>query len=180
MYGNCRGEHLQLPYFGIMKATFIPPHDLIHPVLPIRCNGKLKFPLCFKCASLENDKECTCSISERSFTHTYCTPEIEVAINMGYILDGEHEVLHWPQTEMYDSYLKEGRLFTSYINTFLKIKQQASDFPENIQTEDEQRKYIERYFEHEGILLDQNCIMKNYVIQYITVFSIYLNIFSIH
>ena len=71
IYGNCTGEHLKLPYFGIMKATFIPPHDLIHPVLPIRSNGKLKFPLCFKCASLANDKECTCSISERLFTHTY-------------------------------------------------------------------------------------------------------------
>ena len=64
MYGNCTGEHLKLPYFGIMKATFIPPHDLIHTVLPIGCNRKLQFPLCFKCASLENDKECTCSISE--------------------------------------------------------------------------------------------------------------------
>ena len=97
------------PYFGIMKVTFIPPHDLIHPILPIRCNGKLKFPLCFKCASLENDKECTCPISERSFIYTYCTPEIEVAINMGYIIEEVHEVLHWPQTEMYDLCLKKRR-----------------------------------------------------------------------
>ena len=156
MYGNCTGEHLKLPYFGIMKATFIPPDDLIHPILPIRCNGKLKFLLCFKCASLENDKGCTCPISERSFTHTYCTPEIEVAINMGYIIEEVHEVPHWPQTEIYDPCLKK-----DYINSFLKIKQQASDFPENIQTEDEQRKYIERYSDHEGILLDQKLIKKN-------------------
>ena len=48
-----------------MKARFIPPTNLLHPVLPIRCNGKLKFPLCYKCASVENDKECNCQISGR-------------------------------------------------------------------------------------------------------------------
>ena len=41
-----------------------------------------------------------------------------------------YEVLHWPQTEMYDCKLKQGGLFTNYINTFLKIKQQASGLPE--------------------------------------------------
>ena len=35
------------------------------------------------------------------FTHTYCTPELEVAINMGYTIIQIHEVLHWQETEMY-------------------------------------------------------------------------------
>ena len=47
-YTNCKGTHLTLPYFGAMKATFLPPTNLLHPVLPIRCNkDKLKFPLCY-------------------------------------------------------------------------------------------------------------------------------------
>ena len=103
MYYECKGEHLKLPYFGLMKCKFIPPTNLIHPVLPVRCNGKLKFPLCYKCAITENSEECTCSISDRSFVHTYCTPEIEVAINVGYIIEEIYEILHWAETEMYNT-----------------------------------------------------------------------------
>ena len=131
---KCDGEHLKLPYFGLIKATFILPKNLLHPVLPIRCNGKLKFPLCYKCACEENQQEGNCHIEDRSFTHTYCTPEINVAINMGYIIKELHEVLHWPNTEMYNPVTKQGGLFTVYINTFLKIKQQASGYPTNIYT----------------------------------------------
>ena len=93
-YTNCRGVYLCLPYFGVMKVTFLPPTKLLHPVLPIKCNKKLKFPLCFNCAEKENKNKCTCTDKERSFTHTYCTPEIETAINMGYQIVKIHEVLH--------------------------------------------------------------------------------------
>ena len=159
-YDNCQGLHWALPYFGIMKATFLPPKHLLHPILPLKCNGKLKFPLCYKCAVTENSEECTCSDEERSFTHTYCTPEIETAINMGYKITQYHEVLHWKESEQYDPLTKEGDLFTSYINTFLKLKQQASRFPEYIQTDEEKDHYIEQYFLHEGILLEKDLIEK--------------------
>ena len=104
-----------------MKATFIPPTDMLFPILPLKCNGKLKFPLCYKCACSEQ-KECICTIEERMFTHTYCTPEIEIAMNLGYFVYKVHEVLHWPETEVYDPSSKKGGLFTGYINTFLKLK----------------------------------------------------------
>ena len=148
-----------------MKARFIPPVNLRHPILPVRCNGKLKFSLCYKCAAEENTEQCKCFMSDRSFTHTYCTPKIEVAINMGYIIEEIYEVLHWPETEMYNPETKQGGLFTEYIKTFLTIKQQASGFPSEIQTSEEQDKCIQRYFEHEGILLDKNLILKNSVLR---------------
>ena len=160
-YSPCKGEHLVLPYLGIIKASILPPTDLIHPVLPIKCNGKLKFPLCYKCACTEKKENCTCSDSERMFTHTYCTPELEVAINMGYEIVQVHEVLHWSETEMYDAEKKEGGLFTRYINSFLKLKQQASGYPDHIHTEKEKDEYIQKYFTHEGILLDKKSIEKN-------------------
>ena len=150
-----------LPYFGIMKVTVLPPTNLIHPILPIKCNGKLKFPLCYKCACTEQKGECTCLDSQRMFTHTYCTPELEVAINMGYEIVQVHEVLHWSQTEMYDTQTKKGGLFTRYINSFLKLKQEASGYPEHVQTEEDKDTYIEQYLLHEGILLDKNSIEKN-------------------
>ena len=68
---------------------------------------------------------CQCLDSERMFTHTYCTPEIEVALNMGYIIIAIHEVLHWPESEMYDPITKQGGLFTEIHKTlFLKLKQE--------------------------------------------------------
>ena len=161
MYANCTGEHLKLPYFGLMKATFLPPTDLYHPILPVKCNGKLKFPLCFKCASKESKTMCRCEEYDRCFTHTYCTPEIEVAVNMGYQILKVHEVLHWPKTEMYDTKSKKGGLFTEYINTFLKLKQQASGYPSNVNTEEEKNEYIRKYYEHEGILMARESIEKN-------------------
>ena len=159
-YQNCEGYHWALPYFGVMKATFKPPKDLLHPVLPLKCNGKLKFPLCYKCACSEKE-DCNCSDEERSFTHTYCTPEIEVAINMGYQITQVHEVLHWIETEVYDPSSKSGGLFTGYINTFLKLKQQASGFPEHVKTDQEKDDYIQQYLLHEGISLDKKLIQKN-------------------
>ena len=160
-YSPCPGVHWELPYFGVMKVTVLPPTNLLHPVLPLKCNGKLKFPLCYTCACNETQEMCQCLDSERMFTHTYCTPELEVALNMGYILIQIHEVLHWPETEMYDPVTKQGGLFTQYINTFLKLKQEASGFPPHIKTEQEKDKYIQEYLDHEGILLDKESIVKN-------------------
>ena len=160
-YHPCEGKHWVLPYFGVMKVTILPPTNLIHPVLPLKCNDKLKFPLCYKCACNESKDMCGCLDSERMFTHTYCTSELEVAVNMGYTIIQIHEVLHWPESEMYNPSTKEGGLFTKYINTFLKLKQESSGYPQHIQTDEEQNKYIEDYFQHEGILLDKNSIQKN-------------------
>ena len=160
-YFPCEGKHWVLPYFGVIKVTVLPPTDLIHPVLPLKCNGKLKFPLCYKCACLENKEMCKCLDSDRMFTHTYCTPELEVAMNMGYSIIQIHEVLHWEETEVYDHVTKKGGLFTGYINAFLKLKQESSGYPQYITSEEEKKEYIEKYFEHEGILLEKESISKN-------------------
>ena len=142
-----------------MQVTVLPPTDLIRPVLPLKCNGK--FPLCYKCACNENEDMCTCLDNDRMFTHTYCTPELEVAINMGYTIIQIHEVLHWKESEMYNPVTKEGGLFTQYINTFLKLKQESSGYPQNVKSKEEKQAYIDQYLHHEGILLDKECIDKN-------------------
>ena len=160
-YFPCEGKHWVLPYFGVIKVRVLPPTDLIHPILPLKCNGKLKFTLCYKCACLENKEMCKCLDSDRMFTHTYCTPELEVAMNMGYSIIQIHEVLHWEETEVYDHVTKKGGLFTGYINAFLKLKQESSGYPQYITSEEGKKEYIEKYFEHEGILLEKESISKN-------------------
>ena len=97
---------------------------------------------------------------ERSFIHTYCTPEIEVAINMGHQIVKIYEVLHWSESEMYYVKNKTGGLFTKYINTFLKLKQQASGFPSEISTVEQKKDNIDKYLVREGIMLDKKKLKK--------------------
>ena len=73
-------------YFGIAKVRILPPRGLYHPVLPYRSNGKLKFPLCKTCADTENQNPCPCLEEERELTGTWCTPEIQTALRLGYTL----------------------------------------------------------------------------------------------
>jgi hypothetical protein len=158
---QCLNKHQKLPYFGLIKVTLLPPQNLIIPVLPVRINGKLKFPLCYTCALNESKGECHCSKEKRMITQTYCTPEVEVALNMGYELIKIHQVLHWKDSEVHNVETKEGGLFTSYINTFLQLKQQASGYPENVTTEKQKKEYIDSYFDHEGVQLNPDEIEKN-------------------
>ena len=100
---------------------------------------------------------CKCLDSDRMFT---CTPDLEVAMNMGYSIIQIHEVLHSEETEVYDHVTKKGGLFTGYINAFLKLKQESSGYPQYITSEEGKKEYIEKYFEHEGIVLEKESFLK--------------------
>ena len=65
------------------------------------------------------------------------------------------------QNQKYDPFSKRGGLFSPYINTFLKIKQEASGPPDWIKSDADSVKYVEEYFEKEGISLDKCSIKKN-------------------
>ena len=43
-------------FFGLAKCTVLPPYGLYHPVLPLRQNDKLTFPLCRTCVETEMEK----------------------------------------------------------------------------------------------------------------------------
>lgn len=123
----------------------LPPRKLYHPVLPYRSQGKLKFPFCRTCAGAENQHACTCSVEERVITGTRCTPEIQMAVRKGYKILKIYEVYHFEQSSQYDTISGEGGLFAKYVNTFLKIKQDASGFPSDCDSEEPKREYIRQY-----------------------------------
>ena len=52
-------------------------------------------------------------------------------------------------------------MFKEYVNTFLKIKQEASGYPKDCVTDEQKRAYIDEYYEHEGIRLDPEKIEYN-------------------
>ena len=154
--------HIDLTsYFGLVKCTIEPPCNLYHPVLPYRCGNKLTFPLCRTCVEtqlkmplLERRIDCPHTSEERALTGTWCTPEIQEALNQGYQLQKVHEIWHFPR--------KNKDLFTSYVNTFLKIKQEASGWPEEVGTDPtKRRQYLLDYEQHESIQLQYENIKKN-------------------
>ena len=78
-------------YFGIAKCTVLPPYELYHPVLPLRHNDKLTFLLCRTCVETEMEKPmldrsyvCSHTPEQRQITGTWCTPELEKAVEKGY------------------------------------------------------------------------------------------------
>jgi hypothetical protein len=105
-------------YFGLIKCTVLPPRGLFHPVLPYRTQGKLMFPLCKACADTCNQAPCTHSERERAIQGTWCSVELEKALEKGYHILQMHEVWHFPETSE--------ALFKDYVDTFLKIKQESS------------------------------------------------------
>ena len=148
------------PYFGLIQCQVLPPRDLYHPVLPYRQDDKLTFPLCATCVQdemrkplLDRSYQCHHTDEQRALTSTWCTPELEKAVELGYEVQYIYEVWHFPDT-------CEG-LFADYVNTWLKIKQEASGWPKDVQTEEQRQAYINKYYEHEGIQLDYNKIEKN-------------------
>ena len=73
---------------------------------------------------------CACLEEKRELTGTWCTPEIQTALRLGYTLKKIYEVYHWEETTQYDSNNREGGLFAQNIHTFLKFKQEASAPPD--------------------------------------------------
>ncbi|XP_032240657.1 uncharacterized protein LOC116619715 [Nematostella vectensis] len=139
-------------YKGLMKIRVLPPRDLFFPVLQIRVNQKIMFPLCLRCAEMEGQGSCTHSDEERAFTGTWCHPEIFKALEKGYTVLRVYEVWHWEKWE---------RLFEEYIKTFLKYKQEASGWPAWCNTDSDKQRYLDEYEHHQGIRMDPSKIEKN-------------------
>ena len=79
----------------------------------------------------------------------------------GYKLVKVYEVYHFEETTEYDNTSGADGLFSEYVNTFLKIKQEASGWPRNEMSELEKHQYIEDYEQNEGIRLESSRIEKN-------------------
>ena len=68
---------------------------------------------------------------------------------------------HFEESEQYSSDTKTGGLFTKYINQFLKLKQEASGWPDWCTNDELKNKYLKDYYDHEGIQLEGDKILKN-------------------
>ena len=111
------------------------------------------FPLCKTCADTLNHNPCTHTDEERAILGTWCHVELMKAIEKGYEVLEIHEVWHWEQIT--------DELFSDYVNMYLKIKQEANGYPKECVTDEQKQRYIDEYYEHEGIRLDPNKLEYN-------------------
>jgi hypothetical protein len=82
------------------------------------------------------------------------TKELILAVEMGYNILEIYEVYHFPRRTEYDPESKRGGLFTEYMNLFLRLKEEASGWPTWCETAEDKQKYLDLYYENEGIRLD--------------------------
>jgi len=79
---------------------------------------------------------------------------LQKAVELGYEIQYIYEVWYFDQT-------CEG-LFQDYVNTWLKIKQEASGWPQWVGDDETKRQqYIREYYEHEGIQMEYDKIEHN-------------------
>ena len=103
---------------------------------------------------LERSYICSHTDQQRQITGTWCTSELEKAVEKGYQILKIHEVWHFPKTQM--------GLFRNYVNTWLKIKEEASGWPSHVGNDlEKQCQHLTDYEEREGIILDPTKIQKN-------------------
>ena len=98
--------------------------------------------------------------AERPISGTWVIPEIKLAIAKWNKILEIHEVYEYQVTQ-YNKETGEGGLFAEYINTFLKLKAEASGYPDWVRTPNDEDQYIESFRQSEGILLDKNSIKFN-------------------
>ena len=82
------------------------------------------------------------------------------ALKSGYKILKIYEVWHYNEKMDYEKDSKSG-LFAEYVDLFLKFKQEASGYLENVITEDQRDEYVKNYLENEGIQLNKNNINNN-------------------
>lgn len=96
---------------------------------------------------------CNHIASERSLVGTWATLELLKAVNIGYQILEMYEVYHFEN--------KSTSLFSSYIDSFLKIKQESSGWPSECTSDDAKQYHLKNYKEKEGVILNPRSIEVN-------------------
>lgn len=127
---------------GLVEVDITPPDDLWVPLLHSKHrtgNGptKLFFDLRKK---------------ERAI---YTSFELKKALALKYVVTRVYNIWWWKKcTSGFGG-------SANYMNTFLKLKQEASGWPESVLSPADQANYVNEYKAHEGISLDPANIAKN-------------------
>ena len=84
-------------FYDLIKYDVLPPSFLFPPVLPYRAHGKLMFPLCRMCTNNLKETSCEHSEEERMLSGTWCSIEIQKALDKWHRAVWMAEVWHFPR-----------------------------------------------------------------------------------
>ncbi|KAL3071911.1 hypothetical protein niasHS_016512 [Heterodera schachtii] len=152
------------PFRGFLFCRVLPPtaEELgdREPLLPYRtqADGRLIFGLCSRCSELRQQRICHHTERERAWTAAYTHVELNRALSIGYRVLNVHEVWHYERWASPDN---DNGLFTEYVNTFLRLKAEASGWPAGCDTEAARAEHIRQFAEQEGIHLRPDNIGHN-------------------
>lgn len=140
-------------YFGFVRCVVDCPSEDYFPILPVTINQKLMFPLCQTCAKTCQQTPCEHKYGARYLKGTWTTAELHYAINNGYRIVEIFEVWHWKERRV--------GLFADYVDTFLKIKVEASGWPNWCVTEEDKDNFVRQMKDQEGIDIDKSKVATN-------------------
>ncbi len=140
-----------------------------------------------RCAEDQNQEPCEHTDEERTLEGAWCTPELYKALEKGYRVISVQQVWHYDKWTMYNGQDPDSGLFTQYIDTFLRLKMQASGikvlpgssgtcinyaafdlgWPPWVQTEEDKEQFLVEYEQREGIELDPTQIEVNKGLRFI-------------
>nr|CAD2207472.1 unnamed protein product [Meloidogyne enterolobii] len=156
----------QIPFKGILKVFLLPPPQLDVPVIPVKFDERLLFPLCRKCSLAYpnganiKDYRCPHNDEERGWVSTVTSIELEEALNVGYKVTRFYRALHY---EKWDE-----NLFKNYVAEFMAMKIHASGFPEGIEGKVNEDLFINECKEKFGIELQREKMVPDQAMRYIS------------
>uniref|UniRef100_A0A914NCF1 DNA-directed DNA polymerase n=5 Tax=Meloidogyne TaxID=189290 RepID=A0A914NCF1_MELIC len=156
----------QIPFKGILKVFLVPPSSLNVPVIPVKFDERLLFPLCRKCALAypngANIKgyQCPHNDEERGWVSTCTSLELEEALKVGYTVTKFYRALHY---EKWDE-----NLFKNYVAEFMAMKIHASGFPEGIEGKENEDTFIKDCKDKFGIEIEREKMVPDQAMRYIS------------
>ena len=138
----------------------VPPRGLRLPVLPFKLpNGRLSFPLCRTCALIHHKKglkmsnyKCQHTDRERQWITTVTHLELNAALERGYRVRHLFRTMEW--------FKWSNEVLKGFVRQFVKLKTQASGWPQDVKNDDEKEAFLEKYREM-GIELEEDKICYN-------------------
>ncbi|CAF3354699.1 unnamed protein product [Rotaria socialis] len=151
-------ELKETPNIGLINCQILPPQGLYNPILGIKIDNKLLFPICYSCAK-NKSLVCNHSVQRRALKSVFTTAEIAYSLTLGYKILNIYEFMRFEKTE---------KIFNSFVQEFFKMKLQAEGIPSGMSRDE----YLNFYAEN-GFQLDGDQCKKNKSIR--TISKIILN-----
>uniref|UniRef100_A0A914I5W4 DNA-directed DNA polymerase n=1 Tax=Globodera rostochiensis TaxID=31243 RepID=A0A914I5W4_GLORO len=149
------------PYpLALLKVWVVPPRRIDVPILPVKVDERLCFPLCMKCAKeyptggVDDNYHCAHSDNQRGWVSTCTSLELNAALDEGYRVTKVFRVLAYDESD--------NKLFRPYIAEFMTKKIEASGFDAAIKGNAElEAEFVRECEEQFGITIDPAKMVPN-------------------